>query len=178
LLHTNLTTKKALEYGAALRFPVDTSPEEREKRVEEVLKLLELTERADLRIDKLSGGQRKRTSVALELLTEPALLFLDEPTSGLDPGLDRSVMKMLRNLADDGRTVVVVTHSVANLDVCDDVIIMAPGGHLAYFGSPQTVFTQFKANDWAGVFDELGEDKDKWATSTSTHIEKRINTKK
>jgi|LakMenEpi03Aug12_release.lakeMendotaPanAssembly.Ray.scaffolds.fasta_scaffold66343_2 ABC-type multidrug transport system ATPase subunit/pSer/pThr/pTyr-binding forkhead associated (FHA) protein len=177
LLHTNLTTKKALEYGAALRFPVDTSPEERAKRVEEVLKLLELTERADLRIDKLSGGQRKRTSVALELLTEPALLFLDEPTSGLDPGLDRSVMKMLRNLADDGRTVVVVTHSVANLDVCDDVIIMAPGGHLAYFGSPQTVFTQFKANDWAGVFDELGEDKDKWATSTSTHIEKRIKQK-
>jgi ABC-type multidrug transport system ATPase subunit/pSer/pThr/pTyr-binding forkhead associated (FHA) protein len=173
LLHTNLTTQKALEYGAALRFPKDTSAEEREKRVKEVLKLLELTERADLRIDKLSGGQRKRTSVALELLTEPALLFLDEPTSGLDPGLDRSVMKMLRNLADDGRTVVVVTHSVANLDVCDDVIILAPGGHLAYFGSPQTVFSQFRAKDWAGVFDELGEDQNKWETSTSTNIAKR-----
>ena len=175
LLHTNLTTRKALEYGAALRFPRDTTVEERQSKVDKVLELLELSERADLRIDKLSGGQRKRTSVALELLTEPALLFLDEPTSGLDPGLDRSVMKMLRDLADDGRTVVVVTHSVANLDVCDDVVIMAPGGHLAYFGSPQTVFTQFKAKDWAGVFDELGEDKDKWATSTSTKIEKVTN---
>ncbi|MHC1563693.1 ATP-binding cassette domain-containing protein, partial [Actinomycetospora sp. C-140] len=89
------------------------------RRIDEVIGELGLTGQADQRIDSLSGGQRKRTSVALELLTRPSLLFLDEPTSGLDPGLDKSVMRTLRGLADDGRTVVVVTHNVANLDVCD-----------------------------------------------------------
>ncbi|CAM5580229.1 ABC transporter ATP-binding protein OS=Streptomyces antimycoticus OX=68175 GN=SSPO_081610 PE=4 SV=1 [Streptomyces antimycoticus] len=74
-------------------------------------------------------------SVALELLTKPSLLFLDEPTSGLDPGMDRDVMQLLRGLADDGRTVLVVTHSVAELSLCDRVLVMAPGGSVAYFGA-------------------------------------------
>ena len=158
LLHTNLKTQKALEYGAALRLPRDTTPGERTERVETVMEDLGLTKRADLRIDKLSGGQRKRASVALELITDPELLFLDEPTSGLDPGLDRQVMKMLRALADSGRTVLIVTHSTANLDVCDDIVVMAAGGHLAYFGSPYSVMDTFKAKDWADVFERLEEE--------------------
>jgi ABC transport system ATP-binding/permease protein len=158
LLHTNLKTQRALEYGAALRLPRDTTPAERSRRVETVMEDLGLTKRADLRIDKLSGGQRKRASVALELITDPELLFLDEPTSGLDPGLDRQVMKMLRALADSGRTVLIVTHSTANLDVCDDIIVMAAGGHLAYFGSPYSVMDTFKAKDWADVFERLEEE--------------------
>lgn len=158
LLHTNLRTQRALEYGAALRLPRDTTPSERSHRVETVMEDLGLTKRADLRIDKLSGGQRKRASVALELITDPELLFLDEPTSGLDPGLDRQVMKMLRALADSGRTVLIVTHSTANLDVCDDIVVMAAGGHLAYFGSPYTVMDTFKAKDWADVFERLEEE--------------------
>jgi len=158
LLHTNLKTQRALEYGAALRLPRDTTPTERSHRVETVMEDLGLTKRADLRIDKLSGGQRKRASVALELITDPELLFLDEPTSGLDPGLDRQVMKMLRALADSGRTVLIVTHSTANLDVCDDIVVMAAGGHLAYFGSPYTVMDTFKAKDWADVFERLEEE--------------------
>ena len=155
LLHLSLKTREALEYAAALRFPRDTPPDEMSERVEEVLELLGLSERADLPIVQLSGGQRKRTSVALELLTEPSLLFLDEPTSGLDPGLDRQVMNLLRDLADGGRTVAVVTHSVANLDVCDEVIVMAPGGRLAYKGAPHGVLKFFGASDWAEVFDVL-----------------------
>ena len=158
LLHTNLKTQKALEYGAALRLPRDTTKAERSSRVETVMDDLGLTKRADLRIDKLSGGQRKRASVALELITDPELLFLDEPTSGLDPGLDRQVMKMLRALADSGRTVLIVTHSTANLDVCDDIVVMAAGGHLAYFGSPYGVMDTFKAADWADVFERLEEE--------------------
>jgi ABC-type multidrug transport system ATPase subunit/pSer/pThr/pTyr-binding forkhead associated (FHA) protein len=158
LLHTNLKTRRALEYGAALRLPRDTTATERSQRVETVMDDLGLTKRADLRIDKLSGGQRKRASVALELITDPELLFLDEPTSGLDPGLDRQVMKMLRALADSGRTVVIVTHSTANLDVCDDIVVMAAGGHLAYFGSPYSVMGTFKAKDWADVFERLEEE--------------------
>ena len=157
LLHTNLTVRSALRFGADLRFPRDVSPAEKAQRVEKVMSDLGLSKRADLRIDRLSGGQRKRTSVALELLTEPLVLLLDEPTSGLDPGLDRQVMNLLRKLADEGRTVLVVTHSTANLDVCDDVVVMAPGGEVAYFGSPLTVLNALEANDWSEAFDNIGQ---------------------
>jgi ABC-type multidrug transport system ATPase subunit/pSer/pThr/pTyr-binding forkhead associated (FHA) protein len=169
LLHLKLKTREALAYAAALRFPRDSWPEDREERISEVLETLGLTERQDLAIEKLSGGQRKRTSVALELLTEPSLLFLDEPTSGLDPGLDRQVMMLLRDLANDGRTVLVVTHSVANLDVCDEVIVMAPGGRLAYQGAPHAVFQAIGAKDWAGVFGVLHHSEGKsWGSKNRT----------
>ncbi len=157
LLHTTLTTRKALEYAAGLRFPRDVSVHTQHARVEEVVDLLGLTERQDLKIEALSGGQRKRASVALELLTQPELLFLDEPTSGLDPGLDRQVMNQLRDLANGGRTVLVVTHSVANLDVCDEVILLAPGGKLAFHGPAHRVLPEFQATDWSEVFDKLGK---------------------
>ena len=155
LLHTNLTTQRALEFGAALRFPRDTTEAERSGRVHEVLKELELLERAHQRIDTLSGGQKKRTNVALELLTKPALLFLDEPTSGLDPGLDRQVMNLLRDLADKGQTVLVVTHAMDHLNECDNIIILGVGGVLAYYGPPDGVFGHFATDSWAGVFGKL-----------------------
>ena len=119
IMHTHLTARRALNYAAELRFPGDTSKRERTRRVSEVMEELGLTSHANTRADRLSGGQQKRVNVALELLTKPSLLFLDEPTSGLDPGLDKSVMEQMRDLAHDGRTVVVVTHSVDNLDTCD-----------------------------------------------------------
>ncbi len=152
ILHTRLTVRQALNYGAQLRLPSDTSREERNLRVDEVMKKLELTERADLRIDRLSGGQRKRASIGLELLTSPKLLVLDEPTSGLDPGLDAHVMETLRNLADDGQTVVLVTHSVDNLNFCDNVILLASGGRVAYAGPASTVFSKLGKKSWAEVF--------------------------
>ena len=152
ILHTRLTVRQALNYGAQLRLPNDTSKEEREARVADVMDKLELTERADLRIDRLSGGQRKRASIGLELLTSPQLLVLDEPTSGLDPGLDAHVMETLRNLADDGQTVVLVTHSVDNLDFCDNVILLASGGKVAYAGPSSTVFSKLGKKSWAEVF--------------------------
>jgi len=152
ILHTRLTVRQALSYGAQLRLPSDTTKEERDKRVNEVMKKLELTERAELRIDRLSGGQRKRASIGLELLTSPQLLVLDEPTSGLDPGLDAHVMETLRNLADDGQTVVLVTHSVDNLNFCDNVILLASGGRVAYAGPASTVFSKLGKRNWAEVF--------------------------
>jgi ABC-type multidrug transport system ATPase subunit/pSer/pThr/pTyr-binding forkhead associated (FHA) protein len=169
LLHTNLTVKNALRFGADLRFPKGVSSERKAERVDKVISDLGLSERAELRIDKLSGGQRKRTSVALELLTEPLLLFLDEPTSGLDPGLDRQVMNLLRKLASEGRTVVVVTHSTANLDLCDDVLVLSPGGKVAYFGSPLTVLSGLASKDWAQAFEkvESGQVKEQDPRSSS-----------
>ncbi|MCX6463407.1 MAG: ATP-binding cassette domain-containing protein [Pseudonocardiales bacterium] len=152
VLHPQLTVLRALRYAARLRFPADVPRADRERRIAEVLHELGLTNQAHQRIDTLSGGQRKRTSVALELLTKPTLLFLDEPTSGLDPGLDKSVMQTLRTLADDGRTVVVVTHSVANLDQCDRLLVLAPGGHVAYFGPPGEALAYFGQPDFAEMF--------------------------
>ncbi|GGU52692.1 hypothetical protein GCM10010211_16420 [Streptomyces albospinus] len=161
ILHTQLTVRTALRYAARLRFPREADRAERNRRVGEVLDELGLTHRAETRISALSGGQRKRVSVALELLTKPSLLFLDEPTSGLDPGLDRQVMQMLRDLADDGRTVVVSTHSVANLELCDQLLVLAPGGRTAYFGPPQEALDFFGRRDWADVFSDFHQQPDR-----------------
>jgi ABC-type multidrug transport system ATPase subunit len=159
-VHPQLTVRHALSYAAKLRFGPEVSKEERTRRVNEVLAELGLTARADLRIDKLSGGQRKRVSVATELLTKPSLLFLDEPTSGLDPGYERSLMQLLRELADTGRTIVVVTHSVASLHLCDNVLVLAPGGRPAFFGRPGDAPAYFGQEDYQGIFQVLSESKD------------------
>ncbi|MFF4740328.1 FHA domain-containing protein [Streptomyces sp. NPDC001262] len=164
ILHKELTVRKALRYAAKLRFPGDTAPAEREARIDEVLRELKLDIHKDKKVTALSGGQRKRVSVALELLTKPSLIFLDEPTSGLDPGMDRDVMQLLRGLADDGRTVLVVTHSVAELALCDKLLVMAPGGSVAYFGPPEEALNFFGYETWADVFSAFENYRDyDWA---------------
>ena len=164
ILHKELTVKKALKYAAKLRFPADTTAAERDARIDEVLRELKLDIHKDKKVTSLSGGQRKRVSVALELLTKPSLIFLDEPTSGLDPGMDRDVMQLLRGLADDGRTVLVVTHSVAELAICDKLLVMAPGGSVAYFGPPEEALNFFGYDTWADVFSAFENYRDyDWA---------------
>jgi ABC transport system ATP-binding/permease protein len=152
ILHTQLTARRALEYSAELRFPNDTKASEREARVNEVMTELSLMEHADTRTDRLSGGQLKRVNMAQELLTKPSVLFLDEPTSGLDPGLDKTVMEQMRDLAHDGRTVIVVTHSVASLGICDRVLVLVPGGKVAFYGQPAEGLRYFGTPGWAEVF--------------------------
>jgi ABC transport system ATP-binding/permease protein len=152
ILHTQLSARRALGYAAELRFPKDVSKGERQRRIDEVLAELSLTPHAETKTSSLSGGQQKRVNVALELLTKPSLLFLDEPTSGLDPGLDKSVMEMMADLAHDGRTVIVVTHSVANLNLCDRLLVLVPGGKIAYFGPPEDGLKHFGKPGWAEVF--------------------------
>ncbi|MFD3996720.1 FHA domain-containing protein [Streptomyces sp. NPDC058583] len=164
ILHKELTVVKALRYAAKLRFPGDTATAEREARIDEVLRELKLDIHKEKKVTSLSGGQRKRVSVALELLTKPSLIFLDEPTSGLDPGMDRDVMQLLRGLADDGRTVLVVTHSVAELGLCDKLLVMAPGGSVAYFGPPDEALNFFGYSTWADVFSAFENYRDyDWA---------------
>ncbi|MGW2631736.1 FHA domain-containing protein [Streptomyces chattanoogensis] len=158
ILHTQLTVRRALGYAARLRFPEDTAKAERQARVDEVIRELGLDGRAGQAIHSLSGGQRKRVNVALELLTKPSLLFLDEPTSGLDPGMDRSVMHTLRGLADDGRTVIVVTHSVLSLDLCDRLLVLAPGGKTAYYGPPDEALAFFGFTQWPEAFEAFETD--------------------
>src|SRR6266567_4539730 len=164
ILHTQLSARRALGYAAELRFPRDTSKAERQRRITEVLGELSLTAHAETRTASLSGGQQKRVNVALELLTKPSLLFLDEPTSGLDPGLDKSVMEMMAGLAHDGRTVIVVTHSVANLNLCDRLLVLVPGGKVAYFGPPADGLRHFGKPGWAEVFQAFDAEPDRdWA---------------
>ncbi|MGV9740217.1 FHA domain-containing protein [Nocardia farcinica] len=160
VLHRQLTVRQALGYAAELRLPPDTTKADRQQVIDGVLQELSLTEHADTRVDRLSGGQRKRASVALELLTGPSLLILDEPTSGLDPALDRQVMVMLRELADAGRVVIVVTHSVACLDMCDQVLLLAPGGKTAFCGHPAGVGAALGTSDWAEIFANVAANPD------------------
>ncbi|GBG37144.1 ATP-binding cassette domain-containing protein [Mycobacterium montefiorense] len=160
VVHRQLTVNQALGYAAELRLPPDTSKADRDQVVAQVLDELGLTAHAQTRVDKLSGGQRKRASVALELLTGPSLLILDEPTSGLDPALDLQVMTMLRQLADAGRVVLVVTHSLTYLDVCDQVLLMAPGGKIAFLGAPGQIGDAMGTSNWAEIFAKVGADPD------------------
>lgn len=167
VVHRQLTVRQALDYAAELRLPSDYTSQAREAEVDRVLGDLGLDEHAGTPISRLSGGQRKRTSVAMELLTQPNLLILDEPTSGLDPNLDRSVMGLLRQQADSGRIVIVVTHSVANLDMCDNVLVLAPGGRVAYFGRPGRLLGHFRVRDYADVFRVTDEDPEGAAAAFS-----------
>ena len=160
VVHRQLTVGQALGFAAELRMPPDTTKADRQRVIAQVLDELELTPHARTRIDKLSGGQRKRVSVAMELLTGPSLLVLDEPTTGLDPALDRTVMAMLRHLADAGRAVVVVTHSLTYLDDCDQVLLLAPGGKTAFCGAPGELGPAMGSTDWADVFDGVRDDPD------------------
>ena len=159
VVHHQLTLEAALRYAAELRLP-RASTDERAAAVRRVLEELELTGHAHTRVDKLSGGQRKRASVAMELLTGPALLILDEPTTGLDPALDRQVMTMLRRLADAGRIVLVVTHCLTHLEACDQVLFLAPGGKTAYCGPPGAIGAAMGTTNWADLFASVAADPD------------------
>ncbi len=143
IIHMELTIYQALDYAAQLRMPADTSPEERQNRVMEVLADLDLTHRKDVQISGLSGGQQKRVSIGVELLTKPGLFFLDEPTSGLDPGTETALMQLMRRLADQGRTIILITHATKNVMLADKVIFLARGGYLAWFGPPDEALAYF-----------------------------------
>jgi ABC-type multidrug transport system ATPase subunit len=155
IVHRLLTVTEALTYAARLRLPEDASPEEIEEAVARVVRELALEDHAQQRIGSLSGGQRKRTGVATELLGRPSLLFLDEPTTGMDPGLESKMMTLFRSLADESRAVILVTHATKNLALCDRVMVMGRGGVLAFEGSPAQALEFFGADDYDGIYAAL-----------------------
>ncbi|MFH7025795.1 MAG: ATP-binding cassette domain-containing protein [Heteroscytonema crispum UTEX LB 1556] len=140
IVHPDLTVEEVIAYACKLRLPPDTDVKQ---VVNRTLEQIQLTHVRNNFIRNLSGGQRKRVSIGVELLADPKLFFLDEPTSGLDPGLDKEMMKLLRDLANQGRTVVLVTHATANIEVCDRIVFMGRGGKLCYFGPPQQALNFF-----------------------------------
>ena len=165
--HDQLTAKTALGYQAELRFPPDTGEQERNQRVGEVLDELSMTQHAETRIDRLSGGQKKRVNIGMELLTRPTLLFLDEPTSPLDPHLKRDMFRQMRAMADKGaekgQSVIVITHDVESklIDQCDRLIVLQPGGKMAYFGPPADGLRYFGREDWADVFQAFADEPER-----------------
>jgi ABC-type multidrug transport system ATPase subunit/pSer/pThr/pTyr-binding forkhead associated (FHA) protein len=154
IVHRELTVEEVLTYAAKLRLPADTDIA---AVVAKTLEQIEMGDRRGVLVGKLSGGQRKRISIGVELLADPKLFFLDEPTSGLDPGLDKKMMQLLRKLADQGRTVILVTHATANIKLCDRIVFVGRGGRLCYFGPPTQALTffQVESDDFADIYNEL-----------------------
>ena len=167
IVHGELTVERTLYYGAKLRLPKDTRPQELTERIEEVLSAVGLTERRGTEVRRLSGGQRKRVSVALELLARPRAVYLDEPTSGLDPALEGRMMALFRDLAETGATVIVSTHVTQNLRMCDKIIWMAPGGHLVFFGSPAEALRHFRVQEFGEIYGllETEEERERWSAA-------------
>ncbi len=159
VLHDSLPVGKALRYTAELRLPSDTSRDEVEASVSDILDVVGLAKRRDMLIRHLSGGQVKRASLANELVARPSLLFLDEVTSGLDEQTDREVMELFREVANGGKTVVCITHSLANVEAtCHLVVILTEGGHLAFIGTPDEAKAYFQIARLGDVYRKLAED--------------------
>jgi len=165
IVHAELTVERTLYYGAKLRLPKDTLQKELNERIEEVLEAVGLSERRNTEVRRLSGGQRKRVSVALELLARPRAVYLDEPTSGLDPALEGRMMALFRDLAESGATVIVSTHVTQSLRMCDKIVWMAPGGHIAFFGSPAEALRHFRVQEFGEIYGllETPEEREHWS---------------
>lgn len=155
IVHRLLTVREALRYAAKLRLPPDTTAREVDAAVQRVLGELDLSEPADVRVDRISGGERKRVGVAVELLSRPGILLLDEPASGLDPGLEKKLMALLWKLSRDGRPVITITHSTKYLPRCDQLIVMGRGGVLCYYGPPPGALRFFGVADFDDIYQAL-----------------------
>lgn len=162
IVYDNLTLRSMLTYAAKLRLPDDTTADERAQRVERVIKMVELEGKEDTMIRRLSGGQKKRASIAVELLSDPKLFFLDEPASGLDPGTERNLMKTLKNMTADGKTVILVTHSTLNLQNCDKIVFMGKGGNLCYFGNMRDAERFFEVDNLVDVYNMITDNAEYW----------------
>ncbi len=172
IVHYQLTVEEVLTYACRLRLPPDADVK---AVVSKTLLQIKLSHVRSTFVRNLSGGQRKRVSIGVELLADPKLFFLDEPTSGLDPGLDKEMMHLLRDLADQGRTVVLVTHATANINVCDRIVFLGRGGYLCYFGPPQAApdffgLPQGETRDFADIYLKLEGGANEAANRDNIHV--------
>ena len=164
IIHMELTVEKAVDYAARLRLSPDLSEERRKALVSKAIIEVGLQERAKVRIRKVSGGQRKRASIAVELLNRPSMLFLDEPTSGQDPQLEESLMQLFQRLTKEGTTIIVTTHAMASIEMVN-LVALLQAGKLVYFGPPQALLDFFDTKSYEGVFKNLvKENPDYWIT--------------
>ena len=154
IIHRELTVYRTLYYVARLRLSADVSGREIDQIVSEVMDVTGLSERRDVPVGQLSGGQRKRVSIAVELITKPSVIFLDEPTSGLDPATEEKIMKLFRQIAESGRTVVLTTHAMENVKLFDKIVVLMRG-KLVFYGGPQEALAHIKADSFKDLYDRL-----------------------
>jgi ABC-type multidrug transport system ATPase subunit/ABC-type transport system involved in multi-copper enzyme maturation permease subunit len=173
IIHLELPLERTLHYAARLRLPAGTPRHDLQAATARVLAALDLGDRADVPVGSLSGGQRKRASIGVELLTDPGVFFLDEPTSGLDPATAAELVRLLRRLADDGATVVFTTHAVQDLARCDQVVVLARDGHLAFVGPPSELCGYFGVERVEEIYERLAGDatSEEWAQRFARHRE-------
>jgi ABC-type multidrug transport system ATPase subunit len=177
IIHKDLPLATTLRYAARLRLPASASASDRDGAVQHALDVLGLAERAHLPVKKLSGGQRKRASIGVELLTEPHIFFLDEPTSGLDPATSNELMRLMRRLADASSTVVVTTHAMPDLRSCDKVVFLTRDGQLAFCGSPELALEYFEATSHDEIYEILAnEDQPENCNSCFTEPQRPVVT--
>jgi ABC-type multidrug transport system ATPase subunit len=151
ILHDELPLRRTLRYAAAVR--LDASADEIDAAVARAMAMLGLSEHGAVRVADLSGGQRKRASIACELLSRPDVSFLDEPTSGLDPAAATDLLRSLRRMTDAGGTVVFTTHSVQDVMLSDRVVVLAPGGRLVAAGPPDDVLAEVGVHSFAELYE-------------------------
>jgi ABC-type multidrug transport system ATPase subunit len=154
IIHRELTVYRTLYYVARLRLSRDVSTQEIDQIVGEVMDVTGLSERRDVPVGQLSGGQRKRVSIAVELITKPSVIFLDEPTSGLDPATEEKIMKLFRQIAESGRTVILTTHAMENVKLFDKIVVMMRG-KLVFYGAPQEALAHVQADSFKDLYDKL-----------------------
>src|SRR5688572_16011388 len=159
IIHRELTVYRTLYYVARLRLSSDVSTKEIDQIINEVMDVTGLSERRDVPVSQLSGGQRKRVSIAVELITKPSVIFLDEPTSGLDPATEEKIMKLFRQIAESGRTVVLTTHAMENVKLFDKIVVLMRG-KLVFYGAPQEALTHVKAESFKDLYDKLEDPVD------------------
>ena len=170
LIRNNDTVFLTLKDAAILRLPADTTNEVMNERVNSVLEQFGLTSVKHSLVEKLSGGQRKRLSIAMEYISDPYLFVLDEPDSGLDGVIARDLMRRLRKIADEGKIIIVITHTPDRVAyLFDDLIVLAKDsrktGRLAYYGSIEDAKEFFGTDTMEGILklinqkDEGGEGK-------------------
>ena len=174
IIHKELTVYRTLYYVARLRLSRDVSSREIDQTVNEVLDVTNLAERRDVRVDQLSGGQRKRVSMAVELITKPSIIFLDEPTSGLDPGTEEKIMKLFRQIAESGRTVVMTTHAMENVKLFDKIAVLMKG-KLVFYGKPEEALTYLQASSFKDLFNRLEEPASRAVTAGGGGTKREIS---
>jgi ABC transport system ATP-binding/permease protein len=156
IIHRELTVYRTLYYVARLRLSRDASKAEIDQIINEVMDVTGLAERRDVPVAQLSGGQRKRVSIAVELITKPSVIFLDEPTSGLDPATEEKIMRLFRQIAESGRTVILTTHAMENVRLFDKIVVMMRG-KLVFYGAPAEALAQVGATSFKDLYDKLEE---------------------
>ncbi len=178
LLRGSDTVYDTLDNAADMKLPGNVTKRQKKDRIESVLNTLGLQRERNSLVSKLSGGQRKRLSIAVEYIADPSLFFLDEPDSGLDGIMAKTLMQNLRTIANEGKIVMVISHGPDRAaDLFDKVIVLAKSvkdncGHLAFFGTVKEALGFFDAESLEGVVKRINREDEGGDGLSDFYIEK------